>query len=61
MSRESMQSLPGSALVRKYIDKRGQNRRVGIPSKLKQSQFLIFNGQRVNLQLRASYFQGFFW
>ena len=40
MSRESMQSLPGSALVRKYIDKQGQKQRVGIPSRLKQSQFL---------------------
>ena len=38
MTKLAMQSLPGKALVKKYIDKRGQRRHVGIPDRLKKSQ-----------------------
>ena len=40
MSRDAMKSLPGDALVKKYHDKNGKPRRVGIPDKLKASQCL---------------------
>ncbi len=40
MSREAMQQLPGKPLVKKYIDKNGTARRVGIPDRLKESQLL---------------------
>ena len=40
MSREAMQSLPGQSLVKKYHDKNGKLRRVGIPARLKESQSL---------------------
>lgn len=40
MTGEAMRALPGDALVKKYIDKQGNQRRVGIPEKLKQSQWL---------------------
>lgn len=42
MSREAMKCLPGArdGLVKKYIDKQGQPRRVGISEKLKASQCL---------------------
>lgn len=43
MSRAAMQSLPGTALglVRKYIDKSGKKRMVGVPERLKSSQPLV--------------------
>ena len=42
MSREALRMLPGSSkgLVRKYIDKAGKRRHVGVPDKLKGSQCL---------------------
>lgn len=40
MSREAMAQLPGKPLVKKYIDKHGTARRVGIPDRLKESQLL---------------------
>ena len=40
MSREDMAQLPGKPLVKKYIDKNGKARRVGIPDRLKESQLL---------------------
>lgn len=40
MSRKALQQLPGASLVKKYIDKGGKQRRVGIPDRLKQSQCL---------------------
>ena len=40
MSRAAMQSLPGQSLVKKYHDKNGKLRRVGIPARLKESQCL---------------------
>lgn len=44
MSRAAMQALPGTALglVRKYIDKSGKKRMVGVPERLKSSQPLVF-------------------
>ena len=43
LSREALRSLPGSSqgLVRKYIDKGGKRRHVGVASRLKRSQCLI--------------------
>ena len=44
LSREQLRSLPGvkdGGLVKKYIDKSGKKRHVGVPSKLKQSQCLF--------------------
>ena len=43
MSREALRMLPGSSngLVRKYIDKAGKRRHVGVPSRLKGSQRLV--------------------
>ena len=38
MSREDMAQLPGKPLVKKYVDKNGKARRVGIPDRLKESQ-----------------------
>ena len=35
-------SLPGGALVRKYIDKQGKKRYAGIPQKLRASQPLSY-------------------
>lgn len=45
LSREVLRSLPGSAngLVRKYIDKKGRRRHVGVPERLKISQRLGCN------------------
>ena len=40
MSRTAMQALPGQSLVKKYHDKHGKLRRVGIPARLKESQYL---------------------
>ena len=42
MTRAALQSLPGArdGLVRKYVDKRGQKRHVGVPEKLRKSQCL---------------------
>lgn len=47
MSRKAMQQLPGAPLVKKYIDKSGKQRRMGIPERLKQSQFLGWKKQPV--------------
>jgi hypothetical protein len=43
MSREALRMLPGSSkgLVRKYIDKAGKRRHVGVPSRLMGSQRLV--------------------
>ena len=43
LSREALRSLPGSTqgLVKKYIDKSGKRRHVGVPSRLKRSQYLL--------------------
>ncbi len=40
MTREALRALPGSnqGLVKKYIDKNGKKRHVGVPSRLKRSQ-----------------------
>ena len=38
MTREEMLKLPGGPLVKKYHDRHGQKRCVGIKDKLKQSQ-----------------------
>ena len=45
MTRSALQSLPGAnvGLVRKYMDKKGQKRIVGVPDKLRQSQMLVCN------------------
>lgn len=42
MTRAALQSLPGACdgLVRKYVDKRGKKRHVGVPEKLRKSQCL---------------------
>lgn len=42
MTLAALQSLPGACdgLVRKYVDKRGQKRHVGVPEKLRKSQCL---------------------
>ena len=43
MTRSALQSLPGASvgLVRKYVDKTGQRRIVGVPDRLRQSQWLV--------------------
>ena len=43
MSREALRALPGSSkgLVKKYVDKSGRKRHVGVPSRLKSSQWLV--------------------
>lgn len=41
MTKAEMQSLPGGPLVKKYKDKAGMNRQVGIRDKLKASQCLV--------------------
>ena len=43
LPRQTLQSLPGAAqgLVRKYMDKAGKRRHVGVASRLKMSQCLI--------------------
>lgn len=38
MTREAMRSLPGGPLVKKYLDKNGVKRCVGLKDKLKSSQ-----------------------
>ena len=50
MTRSALQSLPGSStgLVRKYVDKSGRKRIVGLGDKLRQSQPLVCN-TRVDL------------
>ena len=40
LTKAAMQSLPGKPLVKKYIDKAGRKRHVGIPDRLRQSQQL---------------------
>jgi hypothetical protein len=40
MSREALSALPGGPLVRKYTDKNGVARTVGLKDKLKASQLL---------------------
>ena len=39
MTRSAMQLLPGKPLVKKYIDKSGKKRHVGIPDRLRSSQY----------------------
>lgn len=60
LSREVLRSLPGvkdGGLVRKYIDKSGKKRHVGVAAKLKQSQrlcctyLLMCMGCTVRLQI----------
>ena len=43
MSRADMAKLPGrdNPLVKKYLDKAGKRRHVGIAHRLKESQFLV--------------------
>lgn len=50
MTRSALQALPGSStgLVRKYVDKNGRKRIVGLGDKLRQSQPLVCN-TRVDL------------
>lgn len=43
MPKELRTSLPGGALVKKYIDKQGKKRYAGIPKKLRASQPLGFD------------------
>ena len=49
MTRSALQCLPGAnvGLVRKYVDKKGQKRIVGLSEKLRQSQWLVCNLQYV--------------
>ena len=43
MTRSALQALPGATvgLVKKYVDKKGQKRIVGVPERLRQSQWLV--------------------
>ena len=45
LTRAALQALPGAAhgLVRKYVDKRGKRRHVGVPDRLRSSQCLDSN------------------
>lgn len=52
MTRAALQSLPGAkdGLVKKYIDKAGKKRMVGVPERLKCSQSLVLiRHQQLNI------------
>ena len=52
MTRAALQSLPGAkdGLVKKYIDKAGKKRMVGVPERLKCSQSLVLiRHQKLNI------------
>ena len=40
MTREAMRALPGEPLVKKYTDRQGVKRCVGLKEKLKSSQYM---------------------
>lgn len=42
MSRETLRSLPGGPLVKKYTDSNGMVRCTGLKDKLKSSQYLVY-------------------
>lgn len=68
LSREVLRSLPGSqhGLVRKYIDKKGRRRHVGVPDRLKSSQrfgcnftFLVHGVQKKKHIKRLNWFYSY--
>ena len=57
MTRSALQALPGATvgLVKKYVDKKGQKRIVGVPERLRQSQWLVCINIYIYIYIYISY------